>query len=120
MKQCVAGLIRVKKAYEKARECPICHNDEQYKPSCDACNGTGQSPQGEIDSWIIWSNEHYAYWAPNECGYRTHIDEAGRYTFKEALRICNSANYKSEDGIPYPKMSVSKDDILNEVMCPSP
>lgn len=38
--------------------------------------------------WIIWSNEHQAYWGPNNSGYRRKIENAGRYTYEEARAIC--------------------------------
>lgn len=41
--------------------------------------------------YVIWSNEHTAWWAPNECGYRSRLSDAGRYDREEALRICTGA-----------------------------
>jgi hypothetical protein len=48
---------------------------------------TDQKPE-----WLIWSNEHLAYWKPNRCGYTKFAEEAGIYTFNEAEEICNKAN----------------------------
>ena len=42
--------------------------------------------------WLIWSNEHLAYWKPARCGYTTLLEEAGRYTFTEAKEIVEDAN----------------------------
>ena len=42
--------------------------------------------------YLIWSNEHRAWWAPNECGYRKDWREAGLYTHDAAVRICADAN----------------------------
>lgn len=39
-------------------------------------------------AYVIWSNEHRAWWRPNECGYCTMLAGAGRYTREDALAIC--------------------------------
>lgn len=38
--------------------------------------------------WIVWSNEHLAYWGPGHSGYTMRIEKAGRYTYDEARAIC--------------------------------
>jgi hypothetical protein len=40
--------------------------------------------------WLVWSNEHRAWWGPNNCGYYRVIDAAGRYTLEAALANCQS------------------------------
>lgn len=42
--------------------------------------------------YLVWSNEHESYWAPNSAGYVRHVDKAGRYTFEQAVQICHGAN----------------------------
>jgi hypothetical protein len=42
--------------------------------------------------WVIWSEEHGAWWAPNAMGYCRSILQAGRYGFKEAARIVRRAH----------------------------
>ncbi len=49
--------------------------------------------------WIVWSNEHRAFWAPNRRGYTPRIEKAGRYTKVEAEAICNGANYRANSTI---------------------
>lgn len=44
-----------------------------------------------LHPWIIWSNEHRAFWRPNRCGYTTAIEAAGRYSKAEAEAICRDA-----------------------------
>lgn len=44
------------------------------------------------DAWLIWSNEHNAYWGPNHCGYTRDIDQAGRYQQSDADSVCAAAN----------------------------
>jgi len=42
--------------------------------------------------YLVWSNEHRAWWRPNSNGYTGSIDQAGRYTRHEAVRIVDGAN----------------------------
>jgi hypothetical protein len=42
--------------------------------------------------YLIWSNEHEAWWGPGECGYVTVISKAGRYSREGAEAICRRAN----------------------------
>jgi hypothetical protein len=58
-------------------------------------------------AWLIWSNEHAAWWGPNTWGYTTDITTAGRYSFAEAVGICARAG-KSQLGAP------------EEIMTPAP
>lgn len=41
--------------------------------------------------WLVWSNEHNAWWAPEERGYTQDMDLAGRYTEERADEICATA-----------------------------
>jgi hypothetical protein len=43
------------------------------------------------DIYFIWSNEHNAWWGPNECGYSKGLTGAGEYTRDEAITICRRA-----------------------------
>ena len=73
--------------------------------------------------WLIWSNEHEAFWCANRNGYSYAIQRAGRYTFEEAFKICSEANYPSGNhGYPEnaDKRSRIGSKVLHEVMCPSP
>lgn len=45
----------------------------------------------ETGSYLVWSNEHRAWWGPNEAGYSTKLEGAGRYSRDHALRICTGA-----------------------------
>lgn len=47
--------------------------------------------------WLIWSNEHNAWWAPNERGYTTSREKAGRYEYYKALEIVRAANIRNGD-----------------------
>lgn len=41
--------------------------------------------------YLIFSNEHGAWWRPSRCGYTVMLKAAGRYTRDEALSICAHA-----------------------------
>jgi hypothetical protein len=41
--------------------------------------------------YLVWSNEHRAWWGPKHCGYCIKLEDAGRYSRKEALKICINA-----------------------------
>lgn len=45
----------------------------------------------ENDLYLVWSNEHRAWWRSNLLGYSTGFAEAGRYSRQEALDICRQA-----------------------------
>ena len=59
------------------------------------------------DKWLIWSNEHGAWWLPNACGYTPNNNEAGEYTLVEAHEIVKGANRFQK-----------KDEPPNEAMVP--
>lgn len=62
--------------------------------------------------YLVWSNEHGAWWGPNSCGYSTSIERAGRYPRSEALKIAKGArNGWSEYGLP-DEIAVPLDDAL--------
>lgn len=50
-----------------------------------------------IRTYLIWSNEHKAWWRPNSRGYTQNMKSAGHYGLMEALEICFSANYYGDD-----------------------
>lgn len=40
--------------------------------------------------WLVWSNEHSAWWRADAAGYTYKVAEAGRYTEADAIRHCQS------------------------------
>ena len=57
--------------------------------------------------WLIWSNEHGAWWKSARRGYTPNREEAGHYSFAEAVEICGAdtkygrlRNVPSETMIP--------------------
>lgn len=62
--------------------------------------------------YLIWSNEHNAWWRGGSRGYTNHIGAAGRYAREEAIAICKSANYLFvKRGLPQEIMMVEQDAI---------
>ena len=65
-----------------------------------------------MDEYLIWSNEHEAWWRANRRGYTNHVRGAGRYSREEAVSICSGARdgfYAV--GIP-PEIPVPFKDVL--------
>lgn len=59
--------------------------------------------------WIVWSNEHKMWWRANNNGYTDYYEDAGRYTYDEAVMICAGANWGchgsvEKRGAPYETM----------------
>jgi hypothetical protein len=48
--------------------------------------------------WVIWSEEHAAWWGPARWGYTESLAAAGRYSQEEALAIVKSANLYCKGG----------------------
>jgi hypothetical protein len=44
------------------------------------------------DEYLIWSEEHGAWWRPCSAGYTPSMAKAGRYSHKDAQAIVDSAN----------------------------
>lgn len=55
---------------------------------------------GEPKEWLIYSNEHAAWWGRDRIGYYANIGRAGRYTKAEADAICADANRHLPDTNP--------------------
>lgn len=50
--------------------------------------------------YVIWSNEHRAWWGPERRGYVTNLAEAGIYGRDEANLIARNAKFGSAPGMP--------------------
>lgn len=69
-----------------------------------------------IDQYLIWSNEHRAWWRPNSRGYTIDIGKAGRYTRLDALKHCATRDQHS--GQPLPELPIREDDLLSVFIPP--
>ena len=43
------------------------------------------------EQYLIWSNEHRAWWRPDRCGYTRDVRTAGRYSRQEAIETSGTA-----------------------------
>lgn len=69
-----------------------------------------------IPYWLIWSNEHSAWWRAGGHGYTVDVNEAGRFMFEQAAKICSNANcYLRPGGPPNEVMSPAPESICHEV-----
>lgn len=44
--------------------------------------------------YLIWSNEHNAWWRPDGKGYTRVIENAGRYSREDAMKISRGLNFE--------------------------
>jgi hypothetical protein len=51
-----------------------------------------------VKPFLVWSEEHGAWWRPGRAGYTRSIREAGRYSLDEAAAIVENANRYVRDG----------------------
>lgn len=47
-------------------------------------------------AWLIWSMEHGQWWRPARKGYTTSREDAGRYTYDEAVKIVREGNFRPD------------------------
>lgn len=62
--------------------------------------------------YLIWSNEHRAWWRPGRAGYTTFLIAAGRYSQADAVAICRDARGGWTEGNPPPEIPVREADAL--------
>lgn len=62
------------------------------QPELHGAGGVYKVVDPDPKEWLIWSNEHEAWWRPNHRGYTCIIEEAGRYSKAEADSIVANAN----------------------------
>jgi hypothetical protein len=68
------------------------------------------APAAQADLWLVWSNEHGAWWGPNESGYYTDIRSAGRYTKEKAMECADSRSH-TKGKLP-PEVIISERDAM--------
>ena len=64
--------------------------------------------------YLIWSNEHGAWWRPNSAGYTTFLESAGRYPRDRAIEIAARARDGWRPGTPPPEIAVAEADVLEQ------
>lgn len=60
------------------------------------------------EEYLVWSNEHRAWWRPRAAGYTIHMESAGRYTRDEAIRH----SLARDDGNIPPEIPVRLADLI--------
>ena len=63
------------------------------------------------DPYLIWSNEHRAWWRANRAGYAIDIEAAGLYSRGEACLIAENARDGWRPGSPPPEIAVRLADM---------
>ena len=66
--------------------------------------------------WMIWSNEHGAWWRPNSCGYTCKVEEAGLFGYDEAKSICFPPSFRGiASDWPPPEIMVAEwgEELIN-------
>ncbi len=74
---------------DKPTDRGICDNCDQWvsdQVGTDSSAGSG-SAEGK---YLVWSNEHKAWWGAGHRGYTRFIERAGRYDRAEALKIAST------------------------------
>lgn len=66
---------------------------------------------GDGEKYLIWSNEHRAWWGCARRGYVRRSAEAGHYTRKEAISISCDALPGRRSGGPFNEIPVRLSDI---------
>lgn len=64
------------------------------------------------DLWVLWSNDHGAFWRENACGYTQDVSKAGRFSREFAEAVVASDCKRSSSTLPR--------DVPAEVMLPAP
>jgi hypothetical protein len=89
----------------------IANIDAALSPSSGEDPVTRTGGPLEPTDYLIWSNEHRAWWRPNSRGYTVHLEAAGRYTRAEA--VLRSRSRDQRPGEPLPEIPVREHDALD-------
>lgn len=78
-----------------------------------AAHHSSTASEKQAHEWLIWSNEHRAWWGPGRCGYPEKVSAAGRYTLTEARDICRSRHWA--DGVTPPETMIHESEVAYAV-----
>jgi hypothetical protein len=73
--------------------------------------------QSMADNYLIWSNEHNAWWCAARSGYTDMASRAGRFTRDEAFKIAFQRD-RTPDA-PLPEIPIREDDALDLMKIPA-
>jgi hypothetical protein len=68
-------------------------------------------PKRKDNSYLIWSNEHKAWWGPQRSGYVARVEDAGCYNYTAALEICFGAMAGRQGREPLRELPVRLEDV---------
>lgn len=79
---------------------------DEARAELDRLRAANAELAGAINAplWLVWSNEHRAWWGPNGRNYYWGIESAGRYTLAEAQKICGMRGVERGNGINPPEL----------------
>jgi hypothetical protein len=68
------------------------------------------------EQYLVWSNEHQAWWRPNSAGYSTDVRNAGRYSRAEAIEISGTARngWRKPERLP-DELAINIQDLPPEI-----
>lgn len=64
-----------------------------------------------MEQYLIWSNEHKAWWGPNGNGYVRRVENAGSYSRIDAMNICFNAMPGRSGSRPLQEIPILYSDI---------
>lgn len=68
------------------------------------------------EQYLVWSNEHRAWWRPNSAGYSRDVRYAGRYSRAEAIEISGTARNGWRDPTRLPdELAINIQDLPPEI-----
>ena len=77
--------------WEEAIECGWKADVETARAQARAALAAMPDTDPRPDTYLIWSNEHRAWWGANRSGYTVEFSAAGWYSRDEAMTICRTA-----------------------------
>ena len=72
---------------------------------------TNSNPVVASDKYLIWSNEHNAWWKAGGWGYTPSLTHAGRYEKEAAIEICRKAAIPWSGTGPFNELPIREADI---------
>lgn len=73
-----------------------------------------RSPALDELVYVIWSNEHSAWWGPNRHGYTTVLSGAGYYSRAAAISIARDARGGWRKGENPPEIAIPLPDAIDQ------
>lgn len=69
-----------------------------------------------VERYLVWSNEHRAWWRPDRCGYTRNVTNAGIYSRADAIEIARASSTHIDWTCTSPdEIAVRIDDLSEDV-----